>query len=465
MKVFNLFKNASQNNKIIMKNTAGAFTIKGLALVISLFTTPAFIKYFNSNIILGVWYTLLSVLLWVLNFDLGIGNGIRNNLVRALTNNDRVTAKKIISSGTFTIFIITLIMLVVGLPLLSLINLNWLFNISSDIISYKALLNSVICIFIAIIIRFFFTIISSIFYALQKSVINDFLALCVSVLQLLYVLIFHYESPEEALVALSFAYLIISNLPILIAGIIVFCTTLKDCKPNIKFVNKEQSKKVMSVGGIFFLCQITYMLIANTNEFLITKLFSPKFTTEYSFYYKLTNLSSVIITLALSPIWSLVTKAMAENDFKWIEKLYKKIKIFGCIAIFLQFALIPFLQFIFNIWLGKGVVTVNYLTAIAFACFGSSFVYSGMLSTIVCGMAKMKLQTICYSLGVIIKFLIVILFAKLFNIGWDIVVWSNAIILIPYCVLQQIELNIYFKKNKITNITTKTVKELNEGEL
>lgn len=446
MGIFNLLKNTSQNNKIIIKNTIGAFTVKGLALIISLFTTPAFIRYFNNNIILGVWYTLLSVLSWFLNFDLGIGNGIRNNLVKALAKDDRIMAQKIISSGMFSISIVTLLMICIGVPLIFLIDLNWLFNISADVISYKVLLTSVIYIFIAVMLRFFLTIVSSIFYALQKSAINNFLTLCVSILQLIFVLIFKFDSAEIALQYLSLAYLLISNLPLLIAGIVIFCTTLRDCKPNIKYIDKEQRKNVLSMGGIFFLCQIAYMMISNTNEFLITKFFGPEYTTFYSFYYRLTSLSSMVITLAMSPIWSIVTKAMVEQDYNWLKNLYKKIKLFGCLAVALQFIIIPFLQIIMNIWLGTGVVTINYLTAFAFACFGSGFVYSGMLSTIVCGMARMKLQTIFYCTGAVVKFLLVIICAKCFTVSWDIVVWSNVIILIPYCIVQQIELNQFFKK-------------------
>ena len=47
------FQNLSPNNKIVLKNTVGAFLVKGGALLISLFTTPAFIRYFNNNAILG----------------------------------------------------------------------------------------------------------------------------------------------------------------------------------------------------------------------------------------------------------------------------------------------------------------------------------------------------------------------------------------------------------------------------
>lgn len=444
--IFYKLKTIDGKNKIVLKNTIGAFAIKGVALVISFLTTPAFIKYFNNNIILGVWYTLFSVLIWFLNFDLGIGNGIRNNLVKAFSTNDRGEAKKLISSGLFSIITVSLLLIVVGVIAIFSIDLNWLFNVDNGTISKNTLVLSVCFVFGSIMVRFCLTTISSIFYALQKSAINNFLALCVSVLQLLYVVIFRFQNAEQALLYLSIAYLIISNLPVVIAAIILFCTTLKDCRPSFKSVDEKTTKEILNIGGIFFFCQIAYMLIANTNEFLITKLFAPQYTTEYSFYYKLTSLIFIAVTLAMTPIWSVVTKAMVEKDFRWLCKLLRIIKLVGLAAIVFEFALIPIMQPIMNIWLGEDVVTINYYIAVAFACFGGAFLYSSMLSTIVCGMARMKLQLVFYTVGVVFKFVFTILAAKVFGLNWDIVVWSNAIILIPYCIAQQIDLDIYLRK-------------------
>lgn len=443
----NRIKNMSVNDKIVVKNTFFAFLIKGLALSISLLSTPAFIKYFNNNAILGIWYTLLSVLIWFLNFDLGIGNGIRNSLVKALTLNDRREAKCIISSGMVSVAVVSIFLSIGGFLILLNGDLNVFFNISRDLISQQTLFISTMCVFAAIMLRFILTTVSSIFYALQMSSVNNFLSLCVSCLQLLYVLTIHFDDPETALLNLSLAYMIISNLPVLIAGIIVFMTKLKDCKPNIHFADKLHIKNVLKIGGIFFVCQILYMLIVNTNEFFITKFFGPEFTTEYTFYYKLSSLVSMIVTLAMTPIWSIVTKAMTEGNWKWLSALIKKIQCIGLIVIGLEFLIIPFLQFIMNIWLREATISVNYSIAVAFACFGSVFVYSSMLSTIVCGLARMRLQAICYSIGVFFKFVFIIGLSKITD-NWSIVVWSNFILLLPYCVVQQIDLNNYIK-NKI----------------
>lgn len=440
----NRLKDIDLNNKIVLKNTFWAFLVKGASLVISLLSTPAFIKYFNNNTILGVWYTMLSVMIWFLNFDLGVGNGIRNNLVKALTVGDRIEAKKIISSGVFITIIITIILSIIGIIMLSVIDLNSLFNIDYNIISGEILFISSVFVFLAVMFRFMLTTISSVFYSLQMSAVNNFLALCVSSLQFIYIMVVHFDNPEIALLKVSLAYMIISNLPVAIAGLFVFATKLKDCRPNYKFIDRHHISIVMKIGGVFFICQILYMLIINTNEFLITRLFSPECTTLYTFYYKITSLISMTVTLAMTPVWSVVTKAMVEENWLWLQKLFTKIKFVGVIIIILEFLFVPILQYIFDIWLGENIIKVDYVVALSFAFFGSSFVYSSMLSTIVCGLAQMKLQTICYTIGIIFKFIFVICVSKIIN-DWSIVVWSNALILIPYCFLQQVALKRFLK--------------------
>ena len=436
--------NMDINNKIVVKNTFYAFLVKGTALIISLLSTPAFISYFNDNSILGVWYTMLSVMTWFLNFDLGVGNGIRNNLVKALTVNDRVEARYTISSGLLATALITLTLSAVGVVVISFADLNSLYNIGGDVISAKVLYISSLLVFSAIMLRFLLTSVSSIFYSLQMSAVNNFLALCVSTLQLIYILLAHFDNPETALINVSLAYMVVSNLPVAIAGVVIFMTKLKDCRPSLKFIDKQHINLVLKIGGIFFICQILYMLITNTNEALITNLFGPEYTTEYTFYYKVTSLISMFVTLAMTPVWSVVTKAMVEKNWKWVKSLVDKIKLIGVIVIALEFLIIPFLQLFLDIWLGESSIEVDPMIALAFACFGSTFVYSSMLSTIVCGLARMKLQAVCYSVGVIFKFVSVILISRITD-NWSIVVWSNAILLAPYCILQQIDLNRYLK--------------------
>lgn len=442
-----MLKRFQGNSRVIIKNTFYAFVIKGLALIISFFSTPAFIRYFDNNEVLGLWYTLLSMLSWFLTFDLGIGNGIRNHLVKAIAANDRKDIKQIISSGLVSSSLVSAIIFLIGYILIYSLNLNYIFNISEELIRESTLRTCTLMVFGAIMLRFMLTIVSSIFYALQKSAINNFLSLCVSILQFLFIIIFHFKNPDEALFNISLAYLLICNLPIIFAGIVVFFTELKDCRPSVYSITKEATRKIMGIGAVFFFCQIFYTIISNTNEFFISHFWSASDTTDYGFYYRITMLVSMLVSLAMTPSWSMITKAYAEKNIIWLTKLYKAFKSVGLVIIIIQFLIVPFLQTIMNLWLGNGILKVETYTAIAFACFGASFLYSTMLSTIVCGLAKMRLQFWCYGIGAILKIIFIIYIARVSN-DWTWVVWSNVMILAPYCIMQQLQLNKLFEKLK-----------------
>ena len=130
------------------------------------------------------------------------------------------------------------------------------------------------------------------------------------------------------------------------------------------------------------------MLIANTNEFFITQYTGPEMVVEYQIYNKLFTLGSMLFGLALTPIWSVVSKAIAENDTPWLKSLYRKLKLLSWFGIFCEFLIIAVLQFVINIWLAEEAIQVNYLYATIFAVFGASMIYQCMLSSIANGMGK-----------------------------------------------------------------------------
>ena len=52
----------SEKNKEILKNIKASFVVKGLSIILVLFTTPAYMRYFNNNVALGVWFTVVSII-------------------------------------------------------------------------------------------------------------------------------------------------------------------------------------------------------------------------------------------------------------------------------------------------------------------------------------------------------------------------------------------------------------------
>lgn len=413
----------------------------------SLLIMPAYIKYFDNQTVLGLWFTIISVLTWILTFDLGIGNGLRNNLVNAISKNDREKIKHYISSAYIVIAIIVIIAYLISTFIFPIINWNTVFNITNDIISKDVLLKAIQIVFVGIMLQFFLKLITSILYALQKSAIPNLLTLCTTIIQLLYVIFAKSYSIEDNLLNLANVYILAVNIPLAIATVLIFTTRLKDCKPNIKFFRVDYAKKVMKLGGYFFFVQIMYMMLMNTNEFIITWFYGSDKVVEYQVYYKLFIFIGLIFNLALTPIWSAVTKAFSEKKFKWIKDLYKLLKKVSIIGIICEFIFIFVFQFAVNIWLKENAICVNYLYAFIFAVFGSVFIYNAVLCSVANGLGKLKTQLIFYTIGAIVKIPMIFLLNIIYN-DWIVVIIVNSIILLLFCIIQNINLNKYLNKYK-----------------
>lgn len=57
-----------------------------------------------------MWSTLLTVMSWIVFFDLGVGNGLRNKVAEALARNDEAEAANCIASGYSLIGLIALVL-------------------------------------------------------------------------------------------------------------------------------------------------------------------------------------------------------------------------------------------------------------------------------------------------------------------------------------------------------------------
>lgn len=448
LRLKNRFKSTNENNKAIAYNTLGAFIVKGAALVVSLFTMPSYMRYFDNQQILGLWFTILSVLSWVLTFDLGIGNGLRNHLVPALVKKDQIRIKKYISSAYFVVGAIVLLSLVSSAVFFRFINWNNIFNIANNIVPIKTLNVTVSIVFSGIMLQFLFKLITSILYAMQKSALNNFLSLLSSIIILIYVSFAKSSDISTNLISLAIVNVLAVNLPLFLSTIIIFNSKLKGCKPEIKFFEMKYARDVMKLGGIFFWVQIMYMVITATNEFLITWFTTPEMVVEYQIYNKLFTLIGTVFTLALTPIWSAVTKAFSEQNYAWIKKLFKTLKLMALVSIIFEFGMIPFLQLGINLWLGDNAIQVNYFYAIVFAMFGSIIIWNGVISSIANGCGELRTQSIFFTLGALIKIPIAWVLVGVFQ-SWIGVIVANMIAMGLYCVVQPIWLNRFLSKKEL----------------
>ena len=445
--MFNQLKKIIASNEMLLKNIIGAFVVKGGSLIISVVLLPLYLRFFGDQTVLGIWYTILSILNWVVLFDLGLGQGLRNQLPVFIEKNNQKGIRDSISTTYILMSIIAIVIGIAGYACIPLADWNNIFNVSSSLVENFILVKCVRIVFIGIMLQIVLKIITSILYAYQRSAIVNALALFTNILILLFLLVLPSKSISENLLMMSWVNVVAANVPYIICSIVVFSTMLKGKVPSFKCFNKNYIKQICNVGIALLWLQIVFMVVSSANEFLISNFTAPEYVVEYQAYFKIFKTAAMIISLALTPVWSAVTKAQAQKNYVWILKIYRVFLILTLACFVAELLIVPFLGVVFDIWLGTGVIHANIVYGLVFVCSSVVFVAHNVNTTIGNGMSYFKLQMIWMTFAGIIFIPLAYIFVQMTR-SWIAVVLANVLAMLPYEVLAPI-FTIKKLKNKI----------------
>lgn len=389
-------------NKIILLNMVGMVLCKGMSVCITLFLFPMYISFFENNEILGAWFTIVSILNWVLIFDIGLGNGLRNRLTEVLSNNDLVLARKYISTSYVVAFIFSILLFFLIKFIGVYADWNSILNIGRNLISNEVLGYSVNIILGGICFQFIMKMIISILYALQKSALVNLMGVLSNVIILFSLLIINRGSVEENLISMAYVNVFALNVPMVLFTIYTFNNTLKDMVPNIKSFDKNLCRELLDVGLVLLWLQIIFLIVSNTNEFLISFFTGSNNVVMYQAYMRIYNTGAMIFSFALTPVWSAVTKAKAEGNYSWIKKIYKFFIAMSFLCLLVGLCISFFGQFIFDIWIGNDVVEFNFIFGVIFSIHSFIFIIHNVNTSISNGLSYFKFQMIGMSLAAVI---------------------------------------------------------------
>ncbi|MEE1025480.1 MAG: hypothetical protein U0L55_00540, partial [Acutalibacteraceae bacterium] len=191
------------NNREISTNILLTFLIKGCAMLISVLIVPAYAKYFSNDDVYGAWLTVASVFIWINMFDFGIGNGLRNCLVKSIAAKDDEASKRYISSSYIAVGLLSLVFLLVGCLGIALIDWNSVMKVSPAVVSPTVFKMFLEIIYSGVVVHFFFLLISSICYALQKTFLPGLISLITQIMLLLFLYIPNSQGTEAKVISLS----------------------------------------------------------------------------------------------------------------------------------------------------------------------------------------------------------------------------------------------------------------------
>lgn len=418
-----------KNDRLLLINIIGNYIVKGGALVVSIFIMPAYMNYFHSNIMLGMWFTVIQLLNWIMLLDFGVGSGIRNKIIEPLKNTDKDRVISLISNTYISVATIVLCLIFIQLVIVKKVDWYSILSITSEDISQEQLILVINILGIGVIVRFFSVIISQILYALQKSILPNAMILISNIIILMFLLLYK-ENREDNIIILAYVNSIANNIPALIVTVWIFKTTLRGLWPRFSAFSIKVVKEVLGTGGILFYIQIIFMVLFNVKEIYISWFVGTAEVVEYQIYYKLIGVIGGLYALALNPVWSAVTKAIVDGNKIWIQQLYKKaiyiIAAFGC----LQFILVLMMPIIVKMWLGTHAIKVSFFYGIIFSLYNLIYMWMMLNYNFACGMGRTKIISIYITFAAIANYILTIYACQILH-SWISVIIATAIVSLP----------------------------------
>lgn len=435
------FQGNSRTN-LLVKNVFSSLILRGLGTAINFLFVPLVINFVNAERY-GIWLTLSSVLTWFTLLDIGFGNGLRNKFSEAVALDDIKEQRKLIHTTAAVLIFISAVIFILNVVFTD--QLKWDEFLGVDA-SYRTELQQLVFLLISFFsLQFIFQIYNPIQYALQKPAMIARTILVGNALGLIGILYLR-EFSEPSLFNLGFVVMGSNVLSIFLFTAYFFIVQRRDLIQKIERPTLETLRAIFSLGIKFFFLNIAYMVQFQTSNFLISKYFTPEKVTEFNIAFKLFSVAALIFGIILSPVWSSVTNAQVNNDYRWIRKLINKLLLIWSVIAVGSIIVLFMAPTIYDLWIGD-IITIPFITSLGVLLIVLSNCFSEIFISVLNGMGKVNLQ-FYMSILVIIFFVPIAYYLSveleygIFGICMAIVITNvNGLIVAPYQVFIEMRKN------------------------
>lgn len=371
------------------KNMVASFFLKGLDGVIYLAVVPLTLGFLDPYSY-GLWLTINSILIWINSFDIGLGNGLRNCLTKALAAKDYEKCRIYISTTYFLLCLIVAIIL--SIFYIANCFLDWYSILNVDKSVIPDLQEVIMYSFALFGISFVLKIISSIYLALQLPAISNAFNAMGYVVSLLMLLILRMtmESGTLMLVAVIF-----SASPCLVYFVVTPITFWKykpELCPSLRHIRlKGYLNELLVVGVNFFVMHICVIVLQFSTNLVISNLFGPQQVTPYNIANRYMYIGIILMSIILAPIWSAVTDAHACGDWNWIRQTLKKIERTMLLLGLFLLGLIIISGPVYHIWIGDDV-EIPFMMTVLNGIYVFLLIWSTGQSTFLNGLNILRVQ-------------------------------------------------------------------------
>ncbi len=312
------------------RNRRAAFTggtavlARVVQIATSLVTIPLTVRYLG-NERFGLWMTISSVLAMANFADFGIGNGVLNTVADAYGKNDFERIRAAISSGFAVLGAVGLLLLALFASTFSWLSWADVFRVTSAQARAEAapaLLVFACCFALNIP-----------FDLVQRAQLGMQQGFRMNLWQV--------GGSLSGLAGVIAGIHLHAGLPLLVAalaGAPVAATTLNtfqyfvfsrpDLRPRRRFVSRQAISRIVNLGTLFFVLQLTAAVAFSADNFIIARTLGAASVPAYSIPQRMFALISTMIAMLVTPLWPAYGEAISRGDLPWVRRTLGRSLIF-----------------------------------------------------------------------------------------------------------------------------------------
>lgn len=432
-------KDLEKFTKEVHRNNYYNIVIKAGCIILSLLFTRYNISYLGASLY-GLWLTIASVSSWANLGNLGIGNGLRNELAKAIAQEDAEKQRNLIWTAVSLLTKLSIFIFV----LLTIVS-EVLF--ATDVIDMNLrvpmyITNAFFC------ISFVMGISRSVAFSYQLSWLSTYSQALVILLHLAAVLALMFMGIYPNLTV----YAILMGIGTVMGNILIVFNLRKKVREHLQGIYRGHyaplyRNAILNVGLKFFVLQICCVILYSTDNVIINKLFDSVQVTKYSVIHSVFYTGEGLFAIFLVSLWSAVTFAVEKGDYSWVKREVNRLLLIwlgyvvGVVIVSVTF------NWIVKIWLGEGAMYYEPSLVAMFAIYTILTQFGAIYVNVTNGLGRINLQMVCSVIGAVINIPLSIFLASTCGMGLKGVILATLIccfgswLLVPIDIVKVLNLN------------------------
>jgi O-antigen/teichoic acid export membrane protein len=333
---------SKERNRRIAQSALAAMSARFSNIFTGLLTVPVTLPYLGIEQF-GIWMALTGFIAFLSFSDLGLSIGLQTKLTQCHGKNEKSEPSFLISSTLVLIILIALILILIGYLVIPNVGVSDIIPVAKN--NNQILIETTQYLIYTFSFGLFSTVIQRVFESYQDGLYSNLLLAFGRVFSLLSVYLcvyFELSLPVLIVFFMGFPFLF------LFVGGIILLIKRPWLRPNISKVKLRYIKEILKIGCLAMSAQVGASVMSTGPLLVLTTQFGAAAIVPFALAQRLFGIVSMMLTMALSPLWPAYGEAKQRGDWVWIKSTLKKSTYLSTLIV------IPF--FIFMLFLGQQII-------------------------------------------------------------------------------------------------------------